>query len=308
MQITQEGLDLIKSFEGLRLEAYQDAVGVWTIGYGHTRGVKPGMRITEAEAEDLLRKDVEDFERGVTARVRVPINANEFSALVSFAFNVGLAALARSTALQRLNAGDRMGAAEALTWWNKAGGRVLPGLVRRRNAEKALFLKGPPDARFDPIRTGTEDDSRVTPEENAPVRKNLAKSRTLQGAAATALGGAGAATVGMTRDDAAQAPAEDAQTPAEDAQAPADEAAPPVEADAETPTAGATPDDAPAATAPAADQQTGAETVAPEQSFPGAKYADDGHDWLILGFTALLVIGVIVIVLARIDDWMKQRR
>ena len=281
MKITQEGLDLIKSFEGLRLQAYQDAVGVWTIGYGHTRGVAQGMRITEAEAEEFLRKDVEDFERGVAARVRPPLNPNEFSALVSFAFNVGLANLARSTALRLLNKERRLEAAEALTWWNKAGGRVLPGLVRRRHAEKALFLKAPPGYSFDPKRTGTEDDSRATPSENAPVRKNLAQSRTLQGAAIAALGGGGAATTGLVRDE------EDVMTETPAA----------AEATIKTPA----PDQDPAPGPP--------QTETPAKDDPLIQdYVDDPYDWTILAFAALLAIGVIVIALARIDDWMNKKR
>lgn len=134
------GIRLIKSFEGLRLRAYQDAVGVWTIGYGTTRNVQPGQVITEAEAERLLTQDVERFERDVNAAVTVPLNDNQFSALVSFAYNVGSEALRSSTLLRLLNAGDYQGAADQLPRWNQAGGRVLAGLTRRRNAERALFL------------------------------------------------------------------------------------------------------------------------------------------------------------------------
>lgn len=144
-KINQEGIALIKRFEGLELEAYQDVAGIWTIGYGHIEGVKPGMRISDEEAEALLHQDLVRFEDGVERLVKVPLNDNEFSALVSFSFNVGINALAGSTALKRLNTNDRQGAADALEWWNKA--RVngvlqeVSGLTRRRAAEKALFLK-----------------------------------------------------------------------------------------------------------------------------------------------------------------------
>ncbi len=139
-RINGVGLDLIKDFEGLRLNSYRDAVGVWTIGYGHTRTAGPGQRITNAQATALLREDVANFENAVTRAVRVPITENQFAALVSFAYNVGSGALNSSTLLRRLNAGDSFGAADELLRWNRAGGRVLAGLTRRRVAERELFL------------------------------------------------------------------------------------------------------------------------------------------------------------------------
>lgn len=142
--INRDGLRIIKAFEGLRLEAYQDSVGVWTIGYGHTSmagppEVKAGMKITEAQAEEILKRDLEKFENGVRDRVSVSLNGNQFSALVSFAFNVGLGAFESSTLRRLLNAGDYEGAANEFPRWVKAGGKTLQGLVRRRNAEQALF-------------------------------------------------------------------------------------------------------------------------------------------------------------------------
>ncbi|MBE7381978.1 MAG: lysozyme [Leptolyngbya sp. SIO1E4] len=144
-QISDDGLRIIKGFEGLELRAYQDSVGVWTIGYGHTAAAGPpdvyaGQTITNAEAETILKRDLGVFERGVRDRVKVPINSDQFSALVSFSFNVGLGALSNSTMLRKLNAGDYQGAANEFPRWVKAGGRTLQGLVRRRNAEQALFL------------------------------------------------------------------------------------------------------------------------------------------------------------------------
>lgn len=138
--INETGLNLIRDFEGRRLNAYQDAVGVWTIGYGHTRTAYPGQRITEAGATALLREDVATFERAVSQAVRVPLTDNQYAALVSFAFNVGSGALNSSTLLRRLNAGDYYGAANELLRWNRAGGRELYGLTRRREAERSLFL------------------------------------------------------------------------------------------------------------------------------------------------------------------------
>jgi len=141
MKISQTGLDLIKSFEGLKLKAYQDVVGVWTVGFGSTGPhVKPGMMITAKQAEDLLRDDVSRFEACVTKQVSVPLSQNQFDALVSFAFNLGCGNLASSTLLKKLNVKDYAGAANEFTKWNRAGGQVLAGLTRRREAEKALFL------------------------------------------------------------------------------------------------------------------------------------------------------------------------
>lgn len=144
-KINADGLRIIKHFEGLELTAYRDPVGIWTIGYGHTSEAGPptvyqGLRITAAEAEEILRRDLGIFERGVQNAVLVPLNGNQFSALVSFAFNVGVGALERSTLLAVLNERDYAGAADQLLRWVTDGVRPLPGLVRRRDAERALFL------------------------------------------------------------------------------------------------------------------------------------------------------------------------
>ncbi len=152
MKLSEEGLRLIKSFEGYhtRLKdgscaAYLCPAGVPTIGYGCTVGVKLGMVWSEAQAEKALAKEVERFEDAVTRLVTVPISQNAYDALVSFAYNCGEGALAKSSILRRLNKGDMAGAAQAFHLWNKGGGRVLPGLVSRRAREAALFLK--PDTR-----------------------------------------------------------------------------------------------------------------------------------------------------------------
>jgi GH24 family phage-related lysozyme (muramidase) len=143
-RINQEGLDLVKHFEGRYLTAYKDPVGIWTIGYGHTGlqhrdgTVHAGRKITEAEAERLLRYDMNQFERRVETFVKVPMTDNQFAALVSFDFNTG--GLGRSSLLKKLNAGDYQGAADGLLAWTRGGGRVLPGLVRRRKSERNLFL------------------------------------------------------------------------------------------------------------------------------------------------------------------------
>lgn len=141
MNTSDKGVAQIQDFEGLRLATYKDAVGIPTVGWGHTGpDVKMGVTITRAEAERLLREDLHDFERAVSRVVRVGLNQNQFDALVCFSFNVGAKALENSTLLKKLNAGDYAGAAEQFLRWNKASGQVLPGLTRRRAAERALFL------------------------------------------------------------------------------------------------------------------------------------------------------------------------
>ncbi|ATP27520.1 muraminidase [Chromobacterium violaceum] len=145
MKTNAAGISLIKQFEGVRLAAYQDMVGVWTIGYGHTGpDVKAGLAITQQQADQLLAADLEKFETGVRKAVIVPLNANQFSALVSFSYNLGLGNLRSSTLLRLLNKGDYDGAAAQFPRWNRAGGQAVPGLTRRRKAEQALFLTPAP--------------------------------------------------------------------------------------------------------------------------------------------------------------------
>lgn len=138
-QIGPRGLALIKGFEGLRLAAYLCPAKVWTIGYGSTGShVKPGMVISEAEADGLLRRDLDRFEQAVDNAAPGASQA-QFDAMVSLAFNIGVGAFLRSSVLRLHKAGDFRRAAEAFGMWNKAGGRVLPGLTRRRAAEAALY-------------------------------------------------------------------------------------------------------------------------------------------------------------------------
>ena len=139
MKISENGLDLIKKFEGCRLVAYKCPAGVLTIGYGHTGSdVKEGMKITQKEADALLKKDVAKFEKAVMKYNNVyGFNQNQFDALVSFAFNIG--SIDQLTAKGTRSIGE-IGAAILL--YNKAGGKKLEGLVKRREAEQALFLKG----------------------------------------------------------------------------------------------------------------------------------------------------------------------
>ncbi|MGC0151058.1 lysozyme [Chromobacterium vaccinii] len=140
MQVSQKGVALIKQFEGLRLSAYQDAVGVWTIGYGHTGAdVRAGRTIDQAKAGQLLAADLARFEQGVTRLVAVDVSQDQFDALVCFSYNLGLGNLQSSTLLRLLNTGDYAGAAAQFPRWNRAGGQVLAGLTRRRLAEQSLF-------------------------------------------------------------------------------------------------------------------------------------------------------------------------
>ena len=138
--INKQTLDLIKKFEGCRLKAYLCPAGVLTIGYGHTKGVKPNQTITQKQADELLLSDLTEFERAVKSLVTVPVNDNQLGALVSFAYNVGIGALQKSTLLKKLNAKDYQGAANEFFRWNKAGGKELKGLTLRRQAERELFL------------------------------------------------------------------------------------------------------------------------------------------------------------------------
>ena len=139
MKISAEGLALIKKFEGCELEAYQDAVGVWTIGYGHIKGVKEGMTITKQQAEEMLLEELVEYENYVLEAVNHQLDQCMFDALVSWTYNLGPSNLNSSTMLKVLNAGDYDAVPEQIKRWNKAGGKVLQGLVRRREAEALLF-------------------------------------------------------------------------------------------------------------------------------------------------------------------------
>lgn len=145
MQISEKGIGLIKQFEGCKLTAYQDSVGVWTIGYGWTQSVdgkqiRAGMTIKQETAERLLKTGLVSYENDVSRLVKVGLTQGQFDALVSFTYNLGVRSLSTSTLLRKLNTGDYAGAAEEFLRWNKAGDKVLNGLTRRREAERALFL------------------------------------------------------------------------------------------------------------------------------------------------------------------------
>ena len=139
MNISQEGLSLIKKFEGCELEAYKCAAGVWTIGYGSTKGVKEGDTVSQEEADKLLLHEMEEYEGYINDMVNVDLEQNQFDAMVSWVFNLGPANLKASTLLKVLNAKEDDDLPAQIKRWNKAGGKVLQGLIRRREAEALLF-------------------------------------------------------------------------------------------------------------------------------------------------------------------------
>jgi GH24 family phage-related lysozyme (muramidase) len=184
MRIPKAALDLIKKYEGLRLNAYKCSAGVWTIGYGHTSAagepeVTPGMTITRAEANRIFDKDIQNFAVGVERLIKVPVSPAQFGACVSLAFNIGLGAFKKSSVLRFINQNRMNDAADAFLLWNKAGGKVLKGLVRRRAEEAELFS------------SADKADVRVPDE---PKGKSMALSTTNIAAGATAAAGVTAAT------------------------------------------------------------------------------------------------------------------
>ena len=139
MIISTAGVDLLTHFEGLRLEAYQDSVGVWTIGYGHTKGVIPSMKITESQANNLLKTELIEYQNYINSMVNVSLDQCQFDALVCWVYNLGPTNLSNSTLLTLLNQEVKFHIPEQIRRWNKAGGKVLKGLVRRREAEALMF-------------------------------------------------------------------------------------------------------------------------------------------------------------------------
>lgn len=186
--ISDKALELIKEFEGLRLNAYRDPVGVLTIGYGYTNdagfgpGVSPGDVWTAQQAEDMLREGVMRFAGNIQPHFAIKPNPDQFGAFVSLAYNIGWQSFIKSTALKRWNAGDVRGAAEAVTWWNKAGGKVLRGLTRRREAEAALILAEPPVGKVEP------DKPREKPSQSTTVQASAVQIASGAGGAVAAVG------------------------------------------------------------------------------------------------------------------------
>jgi GH24 family phage-related lysozyme (muramidase) len=146
MRISEKGINLIKHFEGCHLEPYRDPIGLYTIGWGRLIGdgkslpIEYFRKFTQEEVDAMLVEDLKRFERGVSRLCPTGLTQSRFDALVSFAFNLGLGNLQISTLRAKHNRGDFVGAANEFPRWNKAGGKVLRGLTRRREAEKALYL------------------------------------------------------------------------------------------------------------------------------------------------------------------------
>lgn len=184
MKVSSAGINLIKEFEGVRLKSYKCPAGVWTVGVGHTSAagppkVGPGMEITNAQAMKILAQDLGQFENGIDTMVKVPLTQNQFDALVSFTYNVGLGAFQKSTLLKKLNAGQYDAVPAELMKWTKAGGKELPGLVRRRRAEAAMW-RGVDDNK------AIKQDARVTPELPQPP-KTMVQSKEGNAAAVTGI-------------------------------------------------------------------------------------------------------------------------
>lgn len=143
MKLSQKGIELIKQFEGYSSKAYPDpATGgaPWTIGYGTTKGVKPGMVITAQQAEKMLRDDVAKFESGVSSLITAPTTQGQFDAMVSLAYNIGLGNFGKSTLLKKHNARCYTCAADQFRVWNRANGKVMNGLTKRRAAERQVYM------------------------------------------------------------------------------------------------------------------------------------------------------------------------
>ncbi len=146
MHLSARGLALLKQFEGCKLTPYKDSAGLWTIGYGHLIGDGKSLpegakyKLTQKQADLLLKYDIIPREKAVVRLCPVKLTQNEFDALVSFVYNLGAGALQRSTLRQKLNRGDKIGAAKVLLKYNRAGGKVVNGLVKRRLAEYKLFM------------------------------------------------------------------------------------------------------------------------------------------------------------------------
>jgi lysozyme len=161
MKTSSRGIALITQFEGFQGTAYRDVVGVWTIGYGFTKGVKPSDRMTRAQADQRLADELLDYEQAVAEAAGL-CNQNQFDALVCFAWNVGIAGMRKSSVIKAHVRGDYDAAARAFALWNKAGGKVWPGLTRRRAAEAALYLEPMPDTITEPMPQAVEPERPMT--------------------------------------------------------------------------------------------------------------------------------------------------
>ena len=187
MNINKATIDLVKEFEGCKLTAYRDVIGVWTIGYGTTAraglGIIPtaGMTITQAEADQLLADGLNKFADQIRPMITADLNDNQFGACVSLAYNIGASGFGRSTVLAKLLDGDYAKAADSFLLWNKAGGKTLKGLVRRREAERKLFLTPV----FEQVPAF---DERISPAQSTTVQASALQIASGAGAGIAALG------------------------------------------------------------------------------------------------------------------------
>jgi lysozyme len=191
MRMSTTGLAIVKEFEGLRLKAYKCPAAVWTVGYGHTSAagapnVTPDLVITKEDAEEILARDMEQYEDGVRKYVKVGLTQGQFDALVDFAYNAGVGALAKSTLLKKVNAGKFDEVPAEFMKWTKGGGKELPGLVRRRRAEVKLW-RGMDTEKPVPV-----DEARAEPDK-PKASKSITQSK--EANAAVAAGGLGTIAV-----------------------------------------------------------------------------------------------------------------
>jgi lysozyme len=191
MNMSTTGLAIVKEFEGLRLKAYKCPAAVWTVGYGHTSAagapnVTPDLVITKEDAEEILARDMEQYEDGVRKYVKVGLTQGQFDALVDFAYNAGVGALAKSTLLKKVNAGKFDEVPAEFMKWTKGGGKELPGLVRRRRAEVKLW-RGMDTEKPVPV-----DEARAEPDK-PKASKSITQSK--EANAAVAAGGLGTIAV-----------------------------------------------------------------------------------------------------------------
>lgn len=187
MNINKATIDLVKAFEGCKLTAYRDPVGIWTIGYGTTAraglGIIPtgGMTITQEDADQLLADGLNKFADQIRPMINAGLNDNQFGACVSLAYNIGAHAFSTSSALKHINAGDYDKAANSILLFNKAGGKILKGLVRRREAERKLFLT--------PVfEQAPEFDERISPVQSTTMQASALQIASGAGAGIAALG------------------------------------------------------------------------------------------------------------------------
>lgn len=178
MKTSPRGLALIEKFEGFRTHAYRDVVGVWTIGYGFTKDVQPGDTMTKAQADVRLRNELVEYEDAV-ADAAGECNQNQFDALVCFAWNVGVGGMRKSTVIKCHRRGEHEAAARAFGLWTKAGGKVWPGLVRRRTAEASLYLEPTDDDEVAPVEGPVQEMPQAITPERSMVKSEIAVAGTI---------------------------------------------------------------------------------------------------------------------------------